>query len=127
MCIFLTSASFPFTSRRSCGCGNMTVLIFEVTPQLKYFLGGNPHLDSVLYQVLGAVGFVNVEIKRFDLTRYHVIDVSHQTLFSLPHLFCNVEFEFSSFHNKELSSEILILNVLLGFKIRRILKLLSSN
>ena len=55
----------------------MTILIFDVTPQLIYFLGGNPHLDSALYQVLGAVGFVNVEIKRFDLTRYQVIDVSH--------------------------------------------------
>ena len=55
----------------------MTILIFDVTPQLIYLLGGNPHLDSALYQVLGAVGFVNVEIKRFDLTRYQVIDVSH--------------------------------------------------
>ena len=32
-----------------------------------------------------------------------------KTLFLLPHLFCNVEFEFSWFHNTEQSSEILIL------------------
>ena len=36
--------------------------------------------------------------------------------FLLSHLFCNVEFEFSSFHNKEQSSEILILNILLEFQ-----------
>ena len=29
--------------------------------------------------------------------------------FLLPHLFCNVEFEFSWFHNTKQSSEILIL------------------
>ena len=32
-----------------------------------------------------------------------------KTLFWLPRLFCNVEFEFSWFHNTEQSSEILIL------------------
>ena len=31
--------------------------------------------------------------------------------FSLPHLFCNVEFEFSGFHNTKQSSEILILKM----------------
>ena len=40
------------------------------------FFGGSPHPDSAPYQVLGAMGLVNVEIKRFDLTRDHVIDVS---------------------------------------------------
>ena len=33
-----------------------------------------------------------------------------------PHLFCNVEFEFSWFHNTKQSSEILILNCCLNFK-----------
>ena len=32
-------------------------------------------------------------------------------LFLLPHLFCNVEFEFSWFHSTEQSSEILILKI----------------
>ena len=32
-------------------------------------------------------------------------------LFLLPHLFCNVEFEFSWFHNTEQPSEILILKI----------------
>ena len=31
--------------------------------------------------------------------------------FLLPHLFCNVEFEFSWFHNIKQSSEILILQI----------------
>ena len=31
--------------------------------------------------------------------------------FLLPHLFCNVEFEFSWFYNTEQSSEILILKI----------------
>ena len=50
-------------------------------------------------------------------------------LFLLPHLFCNVEFEFSWFHNTKQSSEILILKIemLLEFQNRQILKLLGSN
>ena len=55
----------------------MTVLVFHVTTQLKChvtFWLGPPHFDSAHYQVLGR-GLVNVEIKCFDLTRYHVIDV----------------------------------------------------
>ena len=57
----------------------MTVLIFHVITQLKChvtFWVGPPHPDSEPYQVLGAVGLVDVEIKRFDLTRDHVINVS---------------------------------------------------
>ena len=34
-----------------------------------------------------------------------------KTSFLLPHLFCNVEFEFSWFHNTKQSSEILILKI----------------
>ena len=34
-----------------------------------------------------------------------------KTLILLPHLFCNVEFEFSWFHNTEQPSEILILKI----------------
>ena len=47
----------------------------------------------------------------------------------LPHLFCNIEFEFSWFHNTKQSSEILILKIemLLEFQNRPILKLLGSN
>ena len=55
------------------------VLIFYVTMQLKChvtFSVDPPHPDSAPYQVLEAMGLVNVEIKRFDLTRDHVIDVS---------------------------------------------------
>ena len=46
----------------------------------------------------------------------------------LPHLFCNVEFEFSSFYNTKQSLEILTLKIemLLEFQFRRILKLLGS-
>ena len=57
----------------------MTVLIFHVTTQLNYhvtFWVGSHHPDSAPYQVLRAVDLVNVEIKRFDLTRNHVIDAS---------------------------------------------------
>ena len=68
---FLASTSFPFTSRRRlCGWRNMTFLIFHVTIQLKchvIFWVGPPHPDSAPYQVLGARGLVNVEIKRFWL------------------------------------------------------------
>ena len=66
----LASTSFPFTSRRPCGWRNMTFLIFHVTTQLKChvtFWVGLPHPDSAPYQVLGARGLVNVEIKRFWL------------------------------------------------------------
>ena len=57
----------------------MTLLIFDVTTQLKYhvtFWVGPPHPDSAPYQVLGAMGLVIVEIKRFELTRDHMIDES---------------------------------------------------
>ena len=46
----------------------MTVLIFQVTTQLKRhvtFWVGPPHPDSAPYQVLGTMGLMNVEIKRF--------------------------------------------------------------
>ena len=40
-------------------------------------------------------------------------------LFLLPHVFCNVEFEFSWFYNTKQSSEILILKIemLLDFQV----------
>ena len=60
------------------GLENMTVLIFHVTTQLKNrvtFWVGSPHPDSEPYQVLGGVDLLNVEKKRFDLTRDHGIDV----------------------------------------------------
>ena len=66
----LVSTSFPFTSRRPCAWRNMTFFIFHVTTQLKChvtFWVGPPHPDSAPYQVLGARGLVNVEIKRFWL------------------------------------------------------------
>ena len=34
-----------------------------------------------------------------------------KTLFFLPHLFCNIEFEFSWFYNTQQSSEMLILEI----------------
>ena len=34
-----------------------------------------------------------------------------KTSFLLPHLFCNIKFEFSWFHNNEQLSEILILKI----------------
>ena len=34
-----------------------------------------------------------------------------KTSFLIPHLFCNVEFEFSWFHNTEQASKILILKI----------------
>ena len=64
----LASTSLPFTSRRPCAWRNMTFFIFHVTTQLKChvtFCVRSPHLDSAPYQVLGARGLVNVEIKRF--------------------------------------------------------------
>ena len=36
--------------------------------------------------------------------------------FLLPHLFCNVEFEFSWYHNTKQSSEILILKIEMLFE-----------
>ena len=48
----------------------MTFLIF-----LRDFLGGAPYPDSALYQVLGAMNLVNVDIKLF-FSRDHVIDAS---------------------------------------------------
>ena len=66
----LASTSFPFTSRRPCAWRNMTFFIFHVTTQLNChvtFWVCPPHSDSAPYQVLGARGLVNVEIKRFWL------------------------------------------------------------
>ena len=56
----------------------MTVLIFHATTQLKNcvtFWVRSPHPDSEPYQILGAMDLLNVEKKRFDLTRDHGIDV----------------------------------------------------
>ena len=52
---------------------------FHVTTQLKCHLTfclGPPCSDSAHYQVLGYVGLVNLEIKCFDLTHDHVIDLT---------------------------------------------------
>ena len=57
----------------------MTVFISHLTTQFKChvtFWVGPPHPDAGHYQVLGTVGLVNVEIKHFDLTRDHVLDVT---------------------------------------------------
>ena len=57
----------------------MTALIFHVSTQLKChvtFWVGSPHPDSRPYQVLGAMGLLDVEIKHIELTRDHMIDVS---------------------------------------------------
>ena len=59
----------------------MTVLIFHVTMT---FWVGPSHPDSATYQVLGTVGLVNVEMKCFDLTRDHVIDVIDVIDVTLP-------------------------------------------
>ena len=64
----------------------MTVLIFQVTTLLKChvtFWVGHHHPDSAPYQVLGAMDLVNVETKRFDLTRDHVIDVYSSTTYGV--------------------------------------------
>ena len=56
----------------------MTVLIFHATTQLKNcvtFWVRSPHPDSEPYQILGAMDLLNLEKKRFDLTRDHGIDV----------------------------------------------------
>ena len=49
--------------------------------------------------------------------------------FLLPHLFCNVEFEFSSFHSTKQSSEILILEIemLLEFQNKTNIEMMGSN
>ena len=49
--------------------------------------------------------------------------------FLLPHLFCNVEFEFSWFHNTKQSSEILILELEmpLEFQIKANIEMMGSN
>ena len=49
--------------------------------------------------------------------------------FLLPHLFCNVEFEFSWFYNTKQSSEILILEIkmLLEFQNKTNIKMVGSN
>ena len=57
----------------------MTVLIFHVTMELKRhvtFWVAPPYPVSASYKALGPMGFVNVAIKLFDLTRDHVIHVS---------------------------------------------------
>ena len=54
-------------------------LIFQLTTQFKChvtFWVGHPHPDSTPKQVLGAMGLVNKEIKRSNLSRDDVIDVS---------------------------------------------------
>ena len=54
----------------------MPVLIFHVTAPLKCHLTfwvGPHHPDSATYLVLEAVGLVNVEMERFDLTRDHIL------------------------------------------------------
>ena len=54
----------------------MPVLIFHVTAPLKCHLTfwvGPRHPDSATYLVLEAVGLVNVEMERFDLTRDHIL------------------------------------------------------
>ena len=54
-------------------------MIFHVTTQLKChvtFWVSFRHPNSATCQVLGVMDLVNVEIKRFDLTRDQVIDVS---------------------------------------------------
>ena len=49
--------------------------------------------------------------------------------FSLPHLFWNVKFEFSWFHNTKHSSEILILEIemLLEFQNKTNIEMMGSN
>ena len=49
--------------------------------------------------------------------------------FLSPHLFCNVEFEFSWFHNSKQSSEILILEIemLLEFQNKTNIEMMGSN
>ena len=49
--------------------------------------------------------------------------------FLLPHLFCNVEFEFSWFQNTTQSSEILILemDMLLEFRNKPNIEMMGSN
>ena len=49
--------------------------------------------------------------------------------FLLPHLFCNIKFEFSWFHNTKQWSEILILEIemLLEFQNKTIIEMMGSN
>ena len=62
---------------------------FKKTTQFKChvtFWVGLPQPNSALYQVLGTMGFVNVEIKRFDVSLDHLTDC-HLTLWvGFPHL-----------------------------------------
>ena len=46
-----------------------------------------------------------------DYSFKYIYVVCYVKLYLLPHLFCNVEFEFSWFHNTEKSSEILLLEI----------------
>ena len=68
LCLFLASTRFAFTSRRTCGWGNMTFLIFQMIMQLKChvtFWVRPPYPDSGPYHVLGTMDLVNLEIKHF--------------------------------------------------------------
>ena len=68
------------------------------------------------------------EYKRL-FTWIYLSSVLRKISLLLPHLFCNVEFEFTWFLSTKQSSEILILKIkmLLEFQNRQILKLLGSN
>ena len=68
------------------------------------------------------------EYKRLFIQIYLSSMLRKISLF-LPHLFCNVEFEFSWFHNTKQSPEILILKIemLPEFQNRWLLRLLGSN
>ena len=48
------------------------------------FWVGSTHPDSATYQVLGIMNLVNVDIKRFDLSRDHVIDASRDFVGGIP-------------------------------------------
>ena len=79
LCLFLTSTSFPFTSRRPLWLRKYEGFDFSRDHTIEVprnFLGGVLSSWCGLYQILRAVGLVNVEMKRFDLTRDHMVDVT---------------------------------------------------
>ena len=83
--------------------------IFAITKQLPGF--SISRLASVEYLFNVHIYFLNVNIcVRINdyLFEYIHSSVLLKTLFLLSHLFCNVKFEFSWFHNTKQSSEILI-------------------
>ena len=51
------------------------------------------------------------EYKRLFFLKLYLSSMLLKILFLLPHLFCNVEFEFSWLHNTNQSSDILILKI----------------